>query len=190
MTRRKTTAQPAPQTLDQAIDLLTRYSTIAAGLAQVEVDRAEAKAKIDAAADKLVVPMEVELAEIVRQLKPWWAVASEELTNGKRKSIELAGCLIGQRMSTPKLIYLGKALGKANTDAAIAEVEACRYAQLLRLKKELDKPAILKALADGDEIVTGMGFGSRQREEFFVDAIPPRQLATREVAEDVVGEAA
>lgn len=189
MTRRKSVAQPAPQTIEQAIDLLTRYSTIAAGLAQVEVDRGEAKAKIDAAADKLVVPMELELGEIVKQLKPWWAVASEELTNGKRKSIELAGCLIGERTSTPRLMFVGKALGKANTDQAIAEVEAHGFEWLLRIKKELDKPAILKALID-DQAVKDMGFSSRQREEFFVDAIPPRQLATREVAEDVVGEAA
>lgn len=186
MTRRKSVAQPAPQTLQDALLLLTRYSTIAAGLAQTEVDRADAKAKIDAAADKLVAPMEAELRDIVRQLKPWWAVARDELTNGgKRKSIELAGCILGHRLSNPTIRFNGAAIGKANTDDAIATLQSFDLDFLLRTKVELDKPAILKAVnSDMDGLVLAeAGFSSYQREEFFVDAIPPRTLATREISD-------
>lgn len=185
MTRLKSPAQQAPQTLGEAIALLTKFSAISAGLDQIEVDRAESKAAIDAAADKLAAPMREGLKDMARQLKPWWSVAGGELTEGKRKSIELAGCLIGTRMPPPKLAWPGK------VDGAIALLlDDPLLEEHVRTKLTLDKQSLLKALAAGDAKATRLlllGFTRRQREEFFIDRVPPKEPATEQV-EDVAAE--
>ncbi len=188
MTRRKAPALQAPQTMGEAVDLLRKFAAISLGLDQIEVDRAESKAQIDATADKLAAPMKEALKDIVRQLRPWWAVAGDDLTEGKRKSIELAGCLIGQRTTTPKLAHPGK------EEEAVQILVAEDLAAHVRQKLTLDKQSLLKALASGDEDaarLTLLGFTRKQREEFFVDRVPPKEAATEQVEpadadEDVV----
>ncbi|WP_052730180.1 host-nuclease inhibitor Gam family protein [Sphingomonas sp. SRS2] len=181
MTRRKSVALTAPTTIEEAVALLTRYAAISAGLDQIEVDRSESKAAIDAAADKLAAPMKEALKDMARQLSPWWAVAGAELTEGKRKSIELAGCQLGTRMTTPKLAYPGK---EENAVALLKEVPWIDGFQFLREKLSLDKQGLLKKLALGDEDAGRLillGFTRKQREEFFVDRVPPREPATEQV---------
>lgn len=195
MTRRRTSpAQAAPQTLDAAIALLTRYNRLAHLAAQLELERSDAKAQIDAEADLAITPVEAELGEIVRQLKPWWAVARDELTGGVRKSIELAGCLIGHRLSNPAVSWNGTIpkRNSAEEKAAILTLLRVGRDDLVRLRQELDKPAILTAFADRDIVDEGrptgaalgsLGFGVRQREEFFVDAIPVKPAPALPVAD-------
>lgn len=189
MTRLKSPAQKAPQTLGEAVAMLTRFAAISAGLDQIEVDRAESKAAIDGAADKLAAPMKEALKDMARQLKPWWSVAGGELTEGKRKSIELAGCLIGTRMTTPKLVHGGK---EADAIDKLQGEDDFGY-QFLREKVTLDKQALLKALAAGDEDTARLlllGFTRKQREEFFIDRVPPKDPATEQVEDALVEEAA
>lgn len=185
MTRLKSPAQPAPQTLGEAIAMLTRFSAISAGLDQIEVDRAESKAAIDAAADKLAAPMRESLKDMARQLKPWWSVAGGELTEGKRKSIELAGCLIGTRMTTPKLGFQGK---EADAVEILVAEDLAAY---VRQKLTLDKQSLLGSLAKGGDAAARLrlfGFTRRQREEFFIDRVPPKEPATEQVEDVAAGE--
>lgn len=184
MARHKAPAQTAPQTLEDATCLLDRYALLAAGLEQLKADANAAVAAIRAEADNRATAFAIEMKAIFNQLKPWWAVAGTELTDGKRKSIELGGCLIGQRMSTPRLSFDG------DDREAIGRLETAGWDDLIRTKVELDKPAILKLLAsDQADFITALGFSAKQREEFFIDRIVPKAPATVEVA-DPAGEAA
>lgn len=103
MTRVRSAAQRAPQTIEAATDLAGRFAELDAQLARIEADRQDELAKINGAADAAIVPIVAELKDIAKQLKPWWAAHFETLTDGKRKSIELgetlreAGFGIGQR---------------------------------------------------------------------------------------------
>lgn len=199
MTRLRSPAQSAPQTLAQATVLLSRYAQASAEISLIAANRDTVMAATKAAADTLAVPLIAELKDIVKQLKPWWAVSKGELTGDKKKSIELAGCKIGYRITPPKVTY---AYG---TDADAVEVlRATDLAELLiSIKYSLDKPAILKLLesedpepVDGDAAHTDddqvlppkqrieeLGFGSKQTEEFFVDVVAPAPL-TAAVVED------
>lgn len=180
MARRTSPAQRAPQSREQAIVLLDRYAAIAA-----EVDKVAAEALADVAATKaaaaaIVAPLEAEAKEIVKAVKTWWAASIDELTGGKRKSIELAGCVLGYRMSPPKVHFAG------GTDdvAAAALLGAGLGDALVRTSVAPDKPAILRQLegedADAAAALRDLGFAVRQSESFFIDvadALPPPPAA-------------
>lgn len=177
MTRLRSAAQRAPQTLEQAAALLARYAAADAAIAAIEADRAERLALANAAADEALVPLVAELKDLAKQLKPWWEGNVEELTAGKRKSIELGGCQVGYRVTPPKVCFAG------GTDAAaVAVLIDTDFAERLVRSKtttSLDKPAILKALEGEDaEALRALGFAAQQREEFFVDRVAPSTAAT------------
>lgn len=197
MTRLRSPAQRAPQTLDQATVLLSRYAQASAELSLIEANRLAELVTANAGADKLAVPLIAELKDIVKQLKPWWAASIDALTGGKKKSIELAGCSIGYRMTPPKVTY------SEGTDAeAVDALRATDLAeQLIRVTYSLDKAAILKLLDSEDpkpvdggdidgaaepvvspkQIVEELGFASKQTEQFFVDVVAPAPLAVASV---------
>lgn len=193
MTRLRTPAQRAPQSKAAAIELLEQFAQKAAALKVVYANRDSTLSTISATADLLAAPLVAEMKEIVKQLKPWWAASIDELTGGKRKSIDLGGCTIGYRISPPKVDH-----DFAKDDDAVLALQASPYAeQLVRVTYALDKPAILKLLDaqaiaaaaaaeagkpfvpelddDGHPIKTlaALGFSSKQTEQFFVDAIAP-----------------
>lgn len=177
MARRKSAAMRAPQTPQAAQLLLERYASLDAQVELIEAARTEAIAIANAAADTQLVPLHAELKDIVKQLQPWWAASIDELTGGKRKSIELGGCLIGERTNPAKVVFSG---GK---DAdAVAALQTAKLTDLLRVTTSLDKPAILKALEKENQPVdTGedpcprvlhdMGFSAKQVETFFVERV-------------------
>ena len=184
MSRRRTSpALAAPQTLPEAIKLLERYARLANEAARLDVDRNDAKAAIDAAADAAIAPIEAELRDLVRQLKPWWAVARDELTGGKKKSIELAGCQIGYRIANPSLVY-------PKPEAVAVEKLHLREGWALRTTTVLDKPALIAAIrrppVDEDDDTAArlrkLGFSVSQKETFFVDVAPPKPV-TESVAD-------
>lgn len=193
MTRIRSAAQRAPQTLEQATALLSRYSTASAELQVIAANRLAAVTAASSAADTLAVPLIAELKDIVKQLKPWWAASIEELTKGKKKSIELAGCVTGYRFTPPKVTY---SYG-TDKEAMIALAATELAAELIRITPSLDKPAIQKLLeteeveptddvADPDAIepappsprqqLEELGFSMKQTEEFFVDVVAPAPL--------------
>ena len=167
MTRMRSAAQRAPQTIEAATALLARFAEADAQLAAVEAQRQESLAGVNAAADAVAVPLIAELKDIAKQLKPWWEGSFDELTGGKRKSIELGGCSVGYRLSPPKVSY---AHGK--DEDAVTALQGAGYDALVRVKPSLDKPAVLKAL-DGEDAnkLLALGFSAPQTESFFVERI-------------------
>lgn len=185
MTRIKSAAQRAPQTTEQAVDLLDRYAGICAKVESIEADRAAELAVINSAADVLLVPLVAELKDIAAQLKPWWAANIELLTQGKRKSIELGGCHLGYRMTPPKVTF-----EHGKDEEAAKALQANGFGErLVRTTIAPDKPAILKLLETTPpaEDPTGLqvdidalkelGFAVKQTEQFFVDALTSTSIA-------------
>lgn len=202
MTRIRSAAQRAPQTLEAASALAARYSAASAELQVIVANRNAILAAANAAADAHAVPLVAELKDIVKQLKPWWAASIEELTKGKKKSIELAGCMIGYRFTPPKVTYANG----TDDDAVIALSATELAAELTRTKVSLDKAAILKLLeaedvepavgaegADAGEQLPSakhqleeLGFSLKQTEEFFVDVVAPAPLVISGPEDDQV----
>jgi len=200
MARRKAAHQEAPQTLEEAIDLLATYSDILLGVEELSADATASIAAIEAERDRMVAPLEQRAKDIFLQLRAWWAVAGDTLTEGKRKSLELAGCQIGVRTTPPSL----KLPPKTNAEAAGALLVAAGFAQLCHHKVEVDKPAVLKMLASEERLdslepgndparqllaeirsrnakIRELGFRTVQKEEFFVDRAAPKPTAVEEV---------
>ncbi len=182
MARLRSAAQRAPQTVQQATDLLNRFADVSAQIDALEAQRAASLAQVNGAADTCIVPLAAELKDIAKQLKPWWAASIEELTAGKRKSIELGGCTIGYRISPPKVTHdHGK-----DGDAAQVLLGTEYEQRGVRISYALDKPGILKvldeqALLEGDAVpevsLASLGFASKQTEDFFIDVLAPAPIA-------------
>jgi len=177
--RRKAPKQEAPQTLEQAIALISEYRDIADALGGLALEADNAIAQISAAHDAQAKPLELRNVEIFKQLRAWWGVAASELTDGKRKSIPLAGCTIGERTTPPALKLTG-----ITADALVAKLDEAGLDALLRRTTKLDKPTAIKAILAEDEIgqlLIEMGASTRQVEEFFIDW--PKPAATETVAD-------
>jgi phage host-nuclease inhibitor protein Gam len=198
-TRRKAVRQQAPQTLEEAIGELAEYVDTLTGIEELEADAVASIAAIKVERDRMVAPLEQRLKEIFLRLRAWWAVAGPELTEGKRKSHELAGCLLGERTTPPSLKLPAKA-----EEAALLLVNS-GLAEFCRHKIEVDKPAVLKLLGSTDTIrealeaielavsdehavlaarletaeqVARLGFKAVQKEEFFIDRAGEKPAAT------------
>ena len=88
-----------PQSQAAAQRLLELYAELDGRIAGMEEARDAAIAKANAVVDKDMAPLIAERDKIAEKLEPWWDEAADELTKGKRKSIELGGCEIGTRLS-------------------------------------------------------------------------------------------
>ena len=181
MTRLRSPAQRAPQTTEAARALLEHYAQLDAQAALIALARDETISAAHASADAELVPIAAEQKDIVKQLKPWWAASIDALTGGKRKSIELGGCLIGYRISPPKVHF-----ADGNDDAMAAVLIAAELADaLVRTRHAPDKAAILRAL-DGDDAskLSELGIEARQREDFFVERMSGDTPAPVDVLDD------
>lgn len=186
MARRKSAPQAAPSTLPEAIAIIERYLGIEAEIEQLKADADRSIVTIQSARDTLVAPLKVETDGLFLQLRAWWAVAGPDMTEGKRKSIELAGALIGERTTPPAL--------KTPRGVPMQEVIDGLFDWLggdfLVTTHKLDKPAIIRALrlrldpeddshADGlrDQRILGetLKLTVDQREEFFIDRAAPKE---------------
>ncbi|MEP9401872.1 host-nuclease inhibitor Gam family protein [Sphingomonas silueang] len=130
-----------PRTLDKATLLLERYSALAGELETIEANRNAAIADTNSIADRLGAPIVKEMDEIRAAIEPWWATAAAELTKGKRKSIELGGCVIGTRAGRAKLSIAGD-------EAVVTEtLKAQRWAKpYLRTTTAIDRASVLAAI--------------------------------------------
>jgi phage host-nuclease inhibitor protein Gam len=178
-TRRKAPKQEAPQTIGEATGLIGRYAEIITATEQLRADADASIAAIEATRDAAVAPLEQEAKTIFLQLRAWWGVAAPELTDGKRKSVELAGCLVGERTTPPSLKMPGSA------EAAAAALVGAGWAELTRIKVTVDKPAVLKALGHDAMAapIAALGFSAIQKEEFFIDRAAPKPATVEEVRE-------
>jgi phage host-nuclease inhibitor protein Gam len=178
MPRRKAPAIDAPQTLADAIGLLESYAEITFALETLATDRDAAIAAIRAAHDAAAAPLELHLKASFNRLKPWWEVARDALTSGKKKSVELGGCVIGLRTNTPSL-QLPKG---ATAESLIAGLIAWKLRQFVVVKRSLDRAGLIKWLRGPENSIRAelirLGLDIKQADEFFIDRIPPKTTAT------------
>lgn len=163
--------QAAPKTTDAAIALLEIYAVNAGLLATIEANRASALASTNTVADGLAAPLLEHQAEIRAQLEPWWAKQGAALTRGKRKSIELGGCMIGSKMGRPSLAH-----AFADDAAAVAALQGERWSKpYVRVSYGIDRTATLKAIAAPTTHaakLTALGFDiSPGVETFYVERV-------------------
>ena len=173
--RRKAAHIEAPTTIVEATRLIAEYLELEAQIGRTMSGADDAIRQIEAIRDEQVKPVEAMIYDKFIQLRTWWAVARPDLTDGKRKSIELAGALIGDRTSPPAL----KLPKGVKVDEAVSFIQSLvetfpDAATLLRTKVELEKPAILKLLGNVTdpaplrERIVGEGYRANQKEEFFI----------------------
>lgn len=182
MARLRSAAQRAPQTLEQALAIADLFAARDAERA-THVAHFEAELqKLKAAADAVLLPIDAELKDYAKQLKPYWAANIDALTGGKRKSYELGGCVIGYRISPPAVHF-----AHGTDQVAARALKEDGLAKHLRVTIAPDKPAILHDL-EGDDTelaarLDALGFSIRQREDFFIERADAQNASTR-VAED------
>lgn len=160
MIKLRVTASTADATV-----LLERFAQLDVEAQLVEASRADGIAAANAAADQVLLPIVAEQNEIRAQLEPWWKRNGAEL-RGKRKSIELGGCVIGTKAGTASLKF---ALGDDKLAVSTLQAAGAWAKKLIRLTPGLDKAAIGEALKGkrGDDLRT-LGFSVPEAVETFV----------------------
>lgn len=154
----------APRTLVAATTLAERFAVLEGEISLIEAGRHDAIARANAEADKAGAPLLQERDAIRDKLKAWWAKEGAGLTDGKRKSIELGGCLIGGKAGRTSLALA------TSEDAAVQALQQHRWAKaLLRTKVSIDKAAVLKSI-DGvyGKQLAEIGFSRATGEETFI----------------------
>jgi phage host-nuclease inhibitor protein Gam len=180
-TRRKTPALAVPQSIPEAVSLIERYVALEIGRIANSEAAEEAIARIRGECDRQNKPLEQESKQIFLQLTRWWAVVGDELAPKKRRSIKLAGVTIGTRLSSPKL-----SLGNHSADEMIAELLKGGWDELVRVKKSLDRQAIIKRLkGEHGPRLEELGLSVTQGDEFFIDRPGPKRPDVEVVAEEV-----
>ncbi len=173
--RRKSEAKPAPATRDQAEPLIARYAALLAEAEEIQAAADHAIEQVIAKSDAKLLPIETEMNDLFGALRAWWAVAGLDATEGKRKSLVLAGCQIGERTTTPAL-----ALPEDQPEEAIIADLLARPeldGDYLVTRYALCRPALIKALRAGEihpdyrALAGHVGLGVSQREEFFIDPV-------------------
>lgn len=152
-----------PRSLTAATALAERYAVLDAQIAAIEAGRRDALAAVNARADTATVDLIDQRDRIEEKIEPWFMAAKAELTEGKRKSIELGGCMLGTRTGKATLVVAGK-----QEDVA-AVMSGLRWAKpFLRVKTSIDAVATLKA-TDGKkaDALAKLGISKRDGEESF-----------------------
>jgi phage host-nuclease inhibitor protein Gam len=190
--RRKAPTQVAPQTIEEATSTIDRYMAMQSSIEGIKAEADASIQQIEGARDGMVAPLEQAQKELFKQLRAWWAVAKDQMTDGKRKSIELAGAIIGERTNTPSL-KLPKGVKQDEFIEKIRAALADDATPYIRTKLELDKLAIIKTLRKGEddtmaERLAQLGAGVSQATQFFIDRAGKREADPELV--DVEGESA
>lgn len=152
-----------PRTIEAATILLTRFAELQDQIIVIEGERSKAIADANAAADAQANDLLTERDAIATKIEPWFKAAGKQLLDGKRKSIELGGCMIGSRTGRDTLGIDGdeKAIVKVLEKRAWAK-------ELLVTTTRIDKAAVFKSI-DGayKKQLKAMGFRKIAGDETF-----------------------
>lgn len=130
-----------PRSLQAAQVLLERYAAVSDVLVRIEAQRARQIAAANAAADDEARELIAERDQIAAKLEPWWLSAGPGLTEGKRKSLVIAGCEIGTVKARDTLAVAG------DEDQVIELLGKLRWAKpFLRPKVSIERAVVLKAV--------------------------------------------
>lgn len=202
--RRKAPKIDAPSTIGEATNLIAEYLHLSASIEDAKAQADAAIRKIEHARDELIAPAEAELKDKFAQLRTWWAVARDQLTEGKRKSIELAGALIGDRTTPPSLalpkgVTAGDLIETILSEGFEDDYLVVRYAlDKQRMIKLLRGPFPIELLQPGDDpaelerlhrktLADEFGLSVVQRDEFFIARAAPKDPDP--IVEQIDGEA-
>ena len=166
--RRKAPALEAPSTIEEATAIAAAQAADMTAVEQMYADADASIAQIEAARDEFCKPREEAMKDRFRQLSRWWAVAGDAITEGKRKSAEIAGLEMGLRTSTPAL----KLPKGANADDLARQLHR-RNPTLVKVTFKIDKPVCIAALRGPTnmrayELLVDQGLSVDQREEFYI----------------------
>ncbi|WP_066477438.1 MULTISPECIES: host-nuclease inhibitor Gam family protein [unclassified Sphingomonas] len=168
--RRKAPARQAPATLAEATELAARYVAVNHEIEHLDAIGEAMIAGIKEELDLKLAPLQEEARAIFDQLRSWWPTARADVA-GDRRSIELAGAQIGERLSPPAVVLRKGLTVKAAIDA-VAE-QFGRASAYLRTKLELDRAEILKGIqAEPEGELARLGFAVGQADEFFIAVRP------------------
>lgn len=150
---------------EQLTPLLERYAQLSVELDLAEAARAEGYATVNSIADKIALPIVTEMDEIRAAVEPWWKRNGANLLTGKRKTVELAGCMIGSKAGRSSLQFAG-----GDDTAATAALQAHRWAKpYVRVTYAPDKTAIGTALTGKHaKQLAELGFSKPAGAETFV----------------------
>ena len=171
--RRKTVSKPAPSSADEARLLVARYAELHGDSATINAFAADKMEQIETDRQAALAPIDAELTDLFNALRAWWAVAGNAATEGKRKSIILEGCQVGERTTTPALAVPDD----RSEDAIVADLLARPggAGDYVLTRHALYRPSLIKTLRAGEMhpdyalLASGAGLGLSQREEFFID---------------------
>ncbi len=175
MPRKKSTTVDAPTTIEEATALLSLYAAHLTSIEKLKADADTSIAAIEGARDEFVKPLEEAMQDMFLRLRSWWAVAGGHITDGKKKSAEIAGLLLGIRTTTPAL-KLPKGM---TVEQLVAKLEEFHLSQFVVVTKKADKQGLIKALGQPvgrlqETLICDVGVARSQREEFFIDRAAPK----------------
>ncbi|MEH3103449.1 MAG: host-nuclease inhibitor Gam family protein [Sphingomonas phyllosphaerae] len=154
-------------TLEKATPLLERFAQLGYEIAAAETARNKQIAETNAVADAIVAPLVQERERLRASIEPWWRRTGFGMLPGKRKTMELLGCIIGSKSGRSKLMIPG------DDEAAVKALKAYRWGKdFIRVTEAVDKAAVGAALKgkNGDRL-RAMGFyTSTPGEEFVLEA--------------------
>ena len=178
--RRKAASIEAPQTIQEATRLIAQYLELGANVDETRAAADASIREIEAVRDETIAPTEARMKDIFMQLRTWWTVARNDLTEGKRKSIQLAGALIGDRITPPALKLPKGAKVQDLIDKVLAEfagdflitkhaLDKAEIVKTLRMTLDATDPADMLARDEQRRLSEKIGFSWGQKEEFFID---------------------
>lgn len=154
----------APRSLTEAQRLCERWAELDGEIAAIEAARDAAIAAANAQVDKDLLPLVERRNAIAVKLGPWFMANRQQLLQGRCKSAELGGVVLGSRTGSGKVTVAGA------IDAVIAKLRANRtFVRLyVRPKFELDKVEIRKGLeGKHGPALTALGLGLEPGEDTF-----------------------
>ncbi len=167
--RKKSLPQAAPTNIAEATQRLADYHQLVSAIETMKLDARTAMGQIEAARDAGLAPLEEAAKAIFLEMRSWWAVAGGMMTEGRRKSIELAGCIIGERTTTPSL-----KLPRGLTSDQLIDRLIAISPETYSIKYSINKPSCIAMIRDplsdiGRRLESEALLAVTQREEFFID---------------------
>lgn len=145
------------------------YAAVAIETAALKAELEESIRKTRAGYEAAFARLDEQAAALLADVEAWAAGHPEEFK--EKKSLELLHGVIGFRTSTPR-VAIPRGTDEDELAATLAESGLDCY---VRLRRELDKPAILAAVADtapaneAEAVLAAYGIRVRQSERFFAE---------------------
>lgn len=150
LSRTRAPARHIPATHDDATAAFERLRVVRAALAQRAGEREAAIAEVHADLDALCAPLVAENAQLEEAIRLYSEANRAALTKGKRKTIQFGGAGSVSWRKRPASIEVSDA------EAALATLPDAGLAQCIRVKRSVDKEALLKAPAEQLDKVAGV----------------------------------